>query len=113
MEGSIFLFARAIQRRAKRGAIVKIKPAFKDWNIEAGTSQPRITLSTPLSVSIFSEDPACSKRAQKINENNINIPTTIKRSLSSGSHLNKAYINQAPINMNPNPPRSCPTSCEF
>ena len=50
-------------------------------------SQPKIVLSTPLSVRIFKDDPACSKRAQKINENNIKIPTTIILSLSSGEHF--------------------------
>ena len=34
---------------------MKIKPAFKDWNIEAGTSQPRISLSTPLYSSAASD----------------------------------------------------------
>ena len=90
VEGSIFLFASAIHKSAKSGALVKIKPALRDWNIEAGTSQPKITLSTPLSVRIFSEEPACSKRAQKIKEKNINMPTTINLSLSSCSHLNNA-----------------------
>ena len=72
-----------------------------------------MTLSTPLSVRIFKDEPACSKSAQKINENKINIPTTINRSLSSGSHLNNAYNNHAQINITPKPPKSCPTSCEF
>ena len=59
---------------------------------------------------MFKEDPACSKRAQKINENKIRIPTTINLSLSSGAHLNKAYNNQMAIHIAPKPPKSVPTS---
>ena len=90
VDGSIFLFDNANQRNAKKGAKVKIKNAFKDWNIDAGTSHPRIFLSTPLSVNMFKDDPACSNKAQKIKENKIKMPITMSLSLSSEEHLNKA-----------------------
>ena len=89
VEGSIFLLANASHMNANNGARVNIKNALRDWNIEAGTSHPIIVLSTPLSVNIFNDDPACSNKAQKIKENNINIPTTISLSLSSGVHFIK------------------------
>ena len=95
---------------ANNGARVNIKNALRDWNIEAGTSHPIIVLSTPLSVNIFNDDPACSNQAQKIKENNINIPTTISLSLSSGEHFKREYPNQKAIHIAPNPPRRFPTS---
>jgi hypothetical protein len=110
VDGSIFLFARASHIKAKIGARVNIKKAFKDWNIDAGTSQPMIVLSTPLSVNMFKDEPACSNSAQKINEKRIKIPTTISLSLSSGEHFKSEYPSQNAIHMAPNPPKRLPTN---
>tara|TARA_B110000858_G_scaffold32725_1_gene36316 strand:- start:36 stop:218 length:183 start_codon:yes stop_codon:yes gene_type:complete len=60
---------------------------------------------------MFSDDPACSNKAQNIKENKINIPTIINLSLSSGEHFNRAYASQSAMQMAPKPPRRLPTIC--
>src|SRR5690606_11057518 len=74
----------------KKGANKRIKPAFTDWNTEAGISQRKKFRFTFLSVNKFIELPACSKIDQKTSERAVRNIATKTRSRSVRSHRKMA-----------------------
>ncbi len=103
----------ASQIQAKTGASTITKTGCTDWNQLAGKAKPKMVQLVPRSAKRLSEEPACSKAAQKRAEEMNSTRMAAQRLRSTGDQFPKKISHENTTTEMPSSSQPCPSESMF